>query len=347
MEILLIEFVTGGGWQRWFPGEPLPGGSLRREGQAMLAAVATDLARIAGCRLHVMRDTRLAATLPLAGCQVHDVADACQFDTCVQRLAGRVDWCLPIAPELGGALTEVASLLRAAGGRVLLPDEQALRTASDKHATALALAAAGVPVPDGRALAAGDPLPLDAMYPLVVKPRDGAGSEDVRLVASAVAARGVHVERPSRCEVYCPGMAASVSCLAGPAGSTLLPACRQRLSDDGRFVYLGGRHPLPQAEAERAARLAAAAIEVLRPGGGWLGVDLVLGADPAGGADRVIEVNPRLTTSYVGLRAACPANLAAALVAAAEGARPELSFRPEAIEFDADGRVRHLAGALD
>jgi predicted ATP-grasp superfamily ATP-dependent carboligase len=47
---------------------------------------------------------------------------------------------------------------------------------------------------------------------------------------------------------------------------------------------------------------------------GYLGVDLVLGDDPSGADDRVIEINPRLTTSYVGLRAAALCNLAEAML---------------------------------
>jgi predicted ATP-grasp superfamily ATP-dependent carboligase len=37
---------------------------------------------------------------------------------------------------------------------------------------------------------------------------------------------------------------------------------------------------------------------------GYLGVDLILGEDGNGAVDCVVEINPRLTTSYVGLQAA-------------------------------------------
>lgn len=50
---------------------------------------------------------------------------------------------------------------------------------------------------------------------------------------------------------------------------------------------------------------------------GFFGLDLILGDDPAGSGDVVIEVNPRLTTSYVGLLA--QGNLAAALLAVVAG----------------------------
>jgi predicted ATP-grasp superfamily ATP-dependent carboligase len=72
---------------------------------------------------------------------------------------------------------------------------------------------------------------------------------------------------------------------------------------------------------------------------GYIGVDLVLGADPDGQDDHVIEINPRLTTSYVGLRALSRNNLAAAMLVVAEGREPALSWHDGVVEFSADGRT--------
>ena len=64
---------------------------------------------------------------------------------------------------------------------------------------------------------------------------------------------------------------------------------------------------------------------------------MVLGNDPSGNDDVVIEVNPRLTTSYVGLRKLVRENLAAAMLAAAQGQAFELSTHPHRVKFAADG----------
>jgi predicted ATP-grasp superfamily ATP-dependent carboligase len=74
-------------------------------------------------------------------------------------------------------------------------------------------------------------------------------------------------------------------------------------------------------------------------------VDLVLGADPAGRDDHVIEVNPRLTTSYLGLRRALEANLAGAMLRLATGQPWAWSGRPSAVQFTAHGHVRLAADA--
>jgi hypothetical protein len=145
-----------------------------------------------------------------------------------------------------------------------------------------------------------------------------------------------------RIEQFVPGLPASVAFLCGPAGNLALPPCAQRIANDGSFAYSGGETPLEPALARRATQMAARTIETLEAPLGWIGVDLVLGDDPSGAGDRVIEINPRLTTSYIGLRAACRKNLAGALLDVAEERSVSLSFRDERVEFDADGTVRVL-----
>jgi hypothetical protein len=67
-----------------------------------------------------------------------------------------------------------------------------------------------------------------------------------------------------------------------------------------------------------------------------VGVDLVLHADGTGVT--VVEINPRLTTSYVGLRAALEENLMAVLVGDVHG-RFRGPKRIRRISFRSDGQV--------
>jgi predicted ATP-grasp superfamily ATP-dependent carboligase len=123
----------------------------------------------------------------------------------------------------------------------------------------------------------------------------------------------------------------------------LAPAA-QRLSTDGRFRYLGGELPLSPELAECARRLAARALDSIDGLRGYVGVDVVLGDTAAG--DVAIEVNPRLTTSYIGLRVLARTNLAAAMLALAEGREPSmLTWWDGTVAFGADGDVvQHSAG---
>jgi hypothetical protein len=139
-----------------------------------------------------------------------------------------------------------------------------------------------------------------------------------------------------RLERFHHGLPVSVSLLAGPHGFLPLQPCTQTLSNDGRFAYRGGTTPLPPRLAERAQRLALAAAHTLPPTRGYLGIDIVLGSAENGGEDVVIEINPRLTTSYLGLRQACEQNLAAAMWKWALGEAVSLTYRDQTIAFSAD-----------
>jgi predicted ATP-grasp superfamily ATP-dependent carboligase len=133
-------------------------------------------------------------------------------------------------------------------------------------------------------------------------------------------------------------MAASVAFLIGVSKIVALPGTEQRLSRDGSFRYLGGLLPLTPDMSRRAERIARQAIDAVPGLFGYVGVDLVLGDD---GRDWAIEINPRLTTSYVGLRALAETNLAEVMLRLAEGGEPPaLRWRAGPVEFSPDGSFR-------
>jgi hypothetical protein len=149
-----------------------------------------------------------------------------------------------------------------------------------------------------------------------------------------------------RLERFHAGIPASVSTLCGPSQHMALPTCRQTISNDGRFRYLGGMLPVDAQLNGRAQALAMRALEALPTASGYIGIDLILGLDPRGSDDVVLEVNPRVTTSYVGLRALCQGNLAETMLKAALGEWIELAWFKKTVIFTADGRVRIDDGPL-
>ena len=298
MHILLYEYTTSGGLTGSAEGSEYR--SLLREGTAMISTVTADFAAGGKHRVQVLRDARLEH-LRFPGCEVADVRAGEDVRLLMQH-AGQADGTLIIAPETEGVLVDRCRLVLESGGRLLDPSIEFIELAADKHLTAEHLRAAGVPAPRGCEITAGQELPLDFDYPAVLKPRDGCGSQGVRLIASRGAAASAGcVTSPSRLETFHRGLPLSVSFLCGPGIQHALPPCRQILSNDGRFTYLGGVLPLPAYLATRAQSLAAQALAAFPTACGYVGIDLVLGESPDGSQDCVIEINPRLTTSYVGL----------------------------------------------
>lgn len=70
---------------------------------------------------------------------------------------------------------------------------------------------------------------------------------------------------------------------------------------------------------------------------------MILGRRDDGSGDRVLEVNPRLTTSFVGLRHLLSKSLVRAILDRADGQVATLRIvdrADQSIEFDKDGAVR-------
>jgi predicted ATP-grasp superfamily ATP-dependent carboligase len=118
----------------------------------------------------------------------------------------------------------------------------------------------------------------------------------------------------------------------------VLPPCWQFI-DEASFAYHGGALIEDDDLVQRAVRLGSRALQAMPLTTGYVGVDLVLGPADDGCEDRVLEINPRLTTSYIGLRHRTQDNLAAAMIACQQGLTPRLSFTDRPVQFAADGRV--------
>ncbi len=340
MRVFLYEWVTGGGLVEQSGSLPQ---SLLVEGATMLAALAADFNAIDDTQVVVLKDIRLD-DLPLPACEVVEIHSDSHHREEFEQLAAEADHTLVIAPETDNVLHRTHGMARSAGARLLAPDEAFVRLTSDKHAMALHFERTGVPVPESILLDADqEKLPSDFVYPGVVKPVYGAGSQNTLLVSSARDEPPPY-PWPRRLERYYAGTSASVSFLCGPAHRTALPACRQHLTTDGRFSYTGGALLQDEELTKRATTLAAQALDALPAALGYVGVDLVLGKAADGSEDVVIEVNPRMTTSYVGLRAATNDNLAAAMIENAAGRIVSPTFSKEPLDFLADGTIRNSGG---
>lgn len=337
MHVFLYEWVTGGGLVE-DPG-PLPP-TLTAEGGAMIEALADDFLGIDGCQVSALRDMRLDKP-SLRGCDVVEIHSRAHGDEEIERLAAEADFTLLIAPEFDNILLNAR---RQVSPHVLNSSAEFIRLASNKQATAEHLRAAGVAVPPAVVLEAdAERLPDDADYPAVLKPLDGAGSQHTLLVQGPGDQPAPH-PWPRRLERFCVGRPASVGFLCGPDVVEGLPPCWQRVSDDGRFTYLGGALIKDPSLRQRAAALARQTVAVLPPAHGFVGVDLILGNAPDAADDVVLEVNPRVTTSYVGLRAAVKDNLAQLLVRVAQGEQVAIDAIDAPLEFSADGAVWNAGG---
>jgi hypothetical protein len=110
-------------------------------------------------------------------------------------------------------------------------------------------------------------------------------------------------------QTFMQGTHASVSLLV-TQDRTLPLSLNKQLIEAGRpFSYSGGVIPLEHPAASCAFDLAQAAALAVPGLRGYIGVDMILEQNQAW----LIEINPRITTSYVGLHRIIEQNLASAI----------------------------------
>lgn len=335
MNVFVSEFVCGGSW----PEERIEP-SLACEGRAMLLALVEDLARVPDVNVATTWDARLGEC-PIRHGEVLLVESPEREAEEFRRLVQISDVVWVIAPETGGVLERRHA---AAGIRVISGSESAIRLCADKWQTARLLQTYRISTPETRLI---DPRmglvgkESQPTFPIVIKPRDGAGSLNTFLIRDVAEWREVQrqlipfaptvsfIQQP-----YFAGRALSVGLLIRPDRSIadILPVAEQRLSDDGRFRYLGGRIPvdISTESARRVSQLAVRACQAVPGLSGYVGCDIVLPDDPRHDP-QLIEINPRLTSSYLGYRQLTDDNIPARLLGLAG---EPLRWKKNAVEFD-------------
>ena len=309
----------------------------------MRRAIARDFAALSGVRVIVTLDERFPDE-PGPWETVRVGKD--QEEGTLARLAAGSDYTVLIAPETGGTLAKRARLLEEYPGRSLGSSPTAIAWTGDKLWFGNSLRANGIVTPYAHLVRPGDGLLEWMSFPLVLKPKDGAGSIDTYFFETR---KSFLKAKWNTYEVllqeYVIGEPMSASFLVGRDGKARLIAVGRQFMNviDSRFTYEGGRLPAPRELAEGDPRRAVELVSGLL---GFVGVDFI--RDEERNFATVLEINPRPTTSIVGLvRLLPPGLLAHAWIASVSGDGTELdrldlaaliaTQRP--IEFRADGTI--------
>ncbi len=263
-----------------------------------------------------------------------------------RREVATADAVFVIAPEFFGLLeSRTHEVERLAPGHLIGCSSDAVRLCADKLALSEFLPTIGVPTIETHSFDPEQPV-VDWPFPLVIKPRDGAGStltfrvdsdEQLTVVASQLRACNegftfvqqpfvpgtalsgaalVSRQRPSEASCATGAARASEASGTGRAGGTrqdgrtaardssidsgrdvaVLPTGEQCLTDDGRFHYLGCGFPGAATQHDHllTGQIIRRCCESIPGLGGYVGFDLIATSDGV----RLVEINPRLTTSW-------------------------------------------------
>ena len=322
MRIVVYEHVSGGGYAQ----QPIPTDVLS-EGFAMLRCVVADF-KAAGHQVAVLLDARiLKLNSPIEADSTIPIIYSNEPKKFLSNIAKKNDAVYVIAPETGQTLQAFIELVQETGKTSLNSDPQAISQVSDKSVLYESLRKKGFSIPKTITLNITDSstdikqaIKRELKYPVIIKPADGTGGSGISLIKEET-----EIEKATNkikttstntlfiAQEFVNGESASISLLSNGNKALAISLNKQNITldnPDGDSSYNGGCIPYDHPLSPDACILAQKVVEAFSGLRGYVGVDVILSQDKI----VVVEVNPRLTTSYIGLRQVAGFNIAQAIV---------------------------------
>ncbi|MCP8306030.1 MAG: ATP-grasp domain-containing protein [archaeon] len=335
MKVAILEYISGGGLSE----RRLPS-SILSEGYSMLSSVLRDF-KEAGYRTSTLLDSRLAVFQPPLKADRVDVADSQrEFKIKFRDLLKDADASLLIAPESDGILVDLLRLNEELGVASLNCTINSVKAVCNKLRLYKRLGEDGFPVPETRyatveeGVEKAQGIAEEMGFPLIIKPTECVGCcglstlREVSHVPPAID----KIKEEAEASTYLMqklvrGVHTSVSLISNGRRAMPLTLNLQiiALNPPNKISnYIGGVVPLDHKLREGAFHTARKAVELFRGLKGYVGVDIVLSKS----GPVLIEINPRLTVSYIGLRKVSNLNVARMIVEASLEDRLPEDFKP-------------------
>jgi predicted ATP-grasp superfamily ATP-dependent carboligase len=310
VKILIFEYITGGGFNK----QELPD-SLVSEGVLMLQALLDNFSSITGVELIVMLDWRMTGIVKTESINTVVISPEHTVSEEFIRLARQCDAVWPIAPEFDLILKTLCQTVESLGKTVLTSPATAVAVAGNKFKTCQHLSRNNIPaIPTWM---------LDDMFyssgEWMVKPVDGAGCADSYLITEqedlAVIVKQLHGKDQFIIQPHIQGKKTSLSCLFKQGHGWLLCANLQKFNIINKQYHLSEIVVNYHSDLSVYQDLMVNVAKALPDLWGYVGIDLIVTADQI----LVLEINPRLTTSFAGIYAALGINVAEKVLQLLEG----------------------------
>ena len=304
MKILIFEYITGGGLCR----EDLPA-SLAAEGLLMVKALLRDLSELDGIETVLLLDNRLMERLTVGdNVTIVDIDRSDDIQTVLERQLDYCDAVWPVAPEMDNILLDLTQMFEKHQKPVLSSSSEAVALTTDKLTTFQQLTSHRIDAVATESLQSAD---IFQNCKRVVKPIDGVGCEQTRIIdgAGALARLLPQMAVPERYIVqpFIEGQPKSLSCLFKSGRGWLLSVNAQVIQIvDHRFKLLACKVNEQNVTTDSYRHLVDRIACVFPELWGYAGIDFI--ETPKGTV--VLEINPRLTTSYAGIHQALGINVA-------------------------------------
>lgn len=295
---------------------------LKRAGFVMLDAVIKDFAQIPDLHIITLLDSSFHGSVSwtCSGQEVETRYKKREKDWLLQfqDTVIECDMVLIIAPEMGDILAKLTRIAEHYGKTILGSSSQTLQLVSNKAKTLSLMKRKGLSVPQSEILKTSFPGKIKARivegfsFPLVIKPIYGTGGEGVWLIETELQLVNVLQSLPIMkknlflVQEYILGQAMSVSCFVLDGQVLPLSLNRQIISLQDELVFQGIIVPFEHPQAKDILNTAVSACESVQGLRGFVGVDIVVNSQ----GPVLMEINARITLSYVALRKVVSCNLA-------------------------------------
>jgi predicted ATP-grasp superfamily ATP-dependent carboligase len=322
LKLLVYEHVSGGG----FGDDRIPKNVLC-EGFGMLRTLIADF-KAAGHSVTTTLDPRISGlNPPIKADSILLVSSSQKVEEKFLQILSKVDAAYIVAPETDNMLSSLVELVEHTGLTSLNCPAKTIKKVSNKIAFHESLKRNGILVPKAltfnvqdRAKEIGQIIRDKINFPVLFKPSTGVSCYGLSVVRNkkqvSAALRKIRSETSGKeflVEELINGTAASVSLFSINGKSVPASLNRQEVlieTPEGSSTYMGGWVPFDNPLQNEAFDMAKRIVELFPDLCGYIGIDFVLTEREA----VAIEVNPRLTTSYIGLRRVIHFNPAQAIV---------------------------------
>jgi len=286
---------------------------MLREGELMLKALVSELADIKSLQLTVLLDDRFQHLLlpEQVSCVYIDATESLQES--LSCLIEQHDAVWPIAPESDSILYDLSVLVEQNQTVLLNSTAIAVSLCADKLLTVDLLKSNGIKAVNTSRLAE---FSSQTAGPWVVKPKSAEGCEQTYLIDNCDELRELKLSIDEQFDYivqpYIEGQSLSLSCLFKEGRAWLLCCNQQEMTiQQHQFSLQACRVNVSNEHNTIYQQLINQIAQTISGLWGYVGIDII---QPHGAEAMVLEINPRLTTSYAGILPALGLNVAAQVI---------------------------------
>ena len=309
--IFVCEFITGGGLND----SDLPP-DMAVQGELMRDALLLDLSLL-DYQVHTAVDARLTSPTHCESCHVVNAQDNPWQVWAYEMQQADAVWI--IAPETEGYLQRMTTIASKYHKTIIGSGLAAVKVFSSKHSTYQLLQQSTITTIPTYLFDSWSSSEWSKHQSKLwlAKPNDGAGCEETVCFADAKDLRCWIIQNNKQAshiiQPFIPGTSASITCVVHQGKARLLSCNEQLVAMDDNVLRHEGCIVNGMRKHWEGFEALANKVALLLPDiAGYIGIDLIVSA--AGNQFTVVEVNPRLTTSYIALNEATGVNPASLIM---------------------------------